>query len=65
MRCEVMDHTGSTNVFNDQAEEILGCTADGSHSKSGDKAYDITLKNALLVRVPRRCHAEGTTMRPG
>ena len=64
MRCEVMDHTGKCtfNVFNDQAEEILGCTADeiSASKESGDKAYDITLKNALLVpyvfRV--RCHAE-------
>ena len=53
MRCEVMDHTGNLtfNVFNDQAEVILGCTADAiSKSKeSGDRAYDVTLKNALLV----------------
>ena len=53
MRCEVMDHTGrlTLNVFNNQAEAILGCTADAiSQSKeSGDRAYDVTLKNALLV----------------
>lgn len=53
MRCEVMDHTGSLifNVFNDQAETILGCTADAisGPKEKGERAYDLTLKNALLV----------------
>ncbi|QDZ17528.1 replication protein A [Chloropicon primus] len=53
MRCEVMDHTGNLtfNVFNDQAEVILGCKADeiAESKESKDAAYDVTLKNALLV----------------
>ena len=53
MRSEVMDHTGKLmfNIFNDQAEVILGCTADeiAETKEKGDPMYDLTLKNALLV----------------
>lgn len=64
MRSEVMDHTGKLtfNVFNDQAETLLGCTADeiAEHKEKGDPRYDLTLKNALLVPYSFRvmCKAE-------
>jgi replication factor A1 len=64
MRSEVMDHTGKLifNVFNDQAETLLGCTADeiAENKEKGDPLYDLTLKNALLVPYSFRvmCKAE-------
>ncbi len=53
MRSEVTDHTGRliVNVFNDQAEQILGCTADelaASKEKGTGTAYDSILRDAAL-----------------
>jgi len=51
MRSEVMDHTGRliVNVFNDQAEQILGCTADElAAAKEKGTAFDSILRDAAL-----------------
>eukprot|EP00216_Chloropicon_sp_CCMP2111_P004539 CAMPEP_0198245974 /NCGR_PEP_ID=MMETSP1446-20131203/43943_1 /TAXON_ID=1461542 ORGANISM="Unidentified sp, Strain CCMP2111" /NCGR_SAMPLE_ID=MMETSP1446 /ASSEMBLY_ACC=CAM_ASM_001112 /LENGTH=424 /DNA_ID=CAMNT_0043930229 /DNA_START=161 /DNA_END=1435 /DNA_ORIENTATION=- len=53
MRCQLMDYTGTltANVFNDQAEAMLNCSADeiAAYKEKGDPLYEHTLKNAQLV----------------